>query len=146
MANSSNGMEGDSTTVAAIFTGKTSNNSNIQFYYNANVIGSSKLIVEIKRLSALTTVNVLKRKFLNMAAHGWVIGCIDLPANESISVNFIGIRGSSDIMLDDISYNESPCVGKFNFYSLNLTLNSTNPPPTVRKMFGIPYIKINFSS
>ncbi|CAE1138337.1 unnamed protein product [Acanthosepion pharaonis] len=105
--------EGYTTTLKSPVIQQTSNTSSLQFYYKTNILGSSKLIVEINRISALTTVNVIERKSLNMNLEGWVMGCINLPANERVSVSFIAISGdtySDYIMLDDISYQATSCV------------------------------------
>lgn len=116
---SRSGMEGVSTSLTTPVIQQTSNTSSIQFYYKQTP-GSSKLMAEIKRLSVFTTERVTESKFFKIY-DGWVMGCIDLPANERISVNFTAISGprySESIMLDDISYNVSRCVGKFSLYSL----------------------------
>ena len=66
-------------------------------------------------------------KFFKMDVDGWLMGCIDIPANEIVSANFTVISGPgyrTSIMLDDIFYNVNPCVGKFNSYSLKNSVNN----------------------
>lgn len=116
-ANQYYSTEGYMTNLTTPIIQQTSDTSSLQFYYSQYSPGTSKFLVQINRLSGKPA---MKPKQFNLDLNGWVMGCIDLPANEQISVKFIAVSGdrnSYSLLLDDVSYNESSCIGKFNLYS-----------------------------